>query len=315
MTLGPLTRSAWLLLLRALGPCEPPAQPFGEGPVPTPQLFAPGVISTPFEDEAGITFSPDAREAYFTRGGGGRGAPPRGIYVSRFEQDEWRPAEPASFSEAGDEAPFLTADGGALLFSSRRPVPGWGFMGADANLWMVERVEGGWSRPVPLPGEVNKPRVDEGRGAPSRSESGPVLLADGTLLYWTNQDSEWGNDLYAARRSGAAFVDPSPLHINSAGSESHAALSPDGRWLVFQAFRDIDAIGEEDLYLSERTAYGWGPPRLLPEPLNSPGSDGYPSFSPDGRWFLFASERGEDPSWSIYYVEVEAMGLEAEVAP
>jgi Tol biopolymer transport system component len=36
-------------------------------------------------------------------------------------------------------------------------------------------------------------------------------------------------------------------------------------------------------------------------------SDGYPSFSPDGRWLLFASERGEDRSWSIYYVGVEAM--------
>jgi hypothetical protein len=295
------------LLLAALSACEPPAQPFGEEPVPTPRLVAPDVNSTPFEDETPITFSPDARAADFTRGGGGRGAPPRRIYVSRFEEGTWTRPEPAAFSVGGDEAPFLTADGNTLLFSSRRPVPGWGLMDGNANLWRVERVESGWSRPVPLMGEVNQPRVDEGRGAPPRNESGPVLLADGTLLYWTNEDSEWGNDLYAARPSGEAFVDPRPLHINSAGSESHAALSPDGRWLVFQAFRDIDAVGEEDLYFSERTAYGWGPPRALPEPINSPVSDGYPSFSPDGRWLLFASERGEDRSWSIYYVGVEAM--------
>src|SRR5690349_23742686 len=59
--------------------------------------------------------------------------------------------------------------------------------------------------------------------------------------------------------------------------------SPDGSFLVFQAFRDLDAIGEQDLYVSERTSYGWGTPRLLPEPINSDASDGYPSFSPEDR--------------------------------
>jgi hypothetical protein len=288
---------------------EPVDDPFGARPVVEPELFAPGVVSTPYEDELGITFGPDGREAFFARGGGGRGAPPRRIFVSRFEGGVWTPAEVAPFSTSWDETPFLTADGSRLLFSSRRQVPRWGPMLGDANLWLVERTAEGWSQPIPLPGAVNKPRVDEGRGAPERSESGPVLLEDGTLLYWTSEDPDWGADVYVAVRRDDAFVDPRPLRLNSRGSESHPALSPDGRYLVFQAFRDVNAVGEQDLYVSERTEYGWGAPRLLPEPINSSANDGYPSFSPEGRYFFFASERGGVGSWSIYYVEAGALGL------
>jgi len=298
-----------LLAALALAACEPPGDPFGTASVVEPRLFAPGAISTPYEDEAGITFSPDGREAYFARGGGGRGSPPPQIHVSRFDGTAWAEAEVAQFSDAWDETPFLTADGSRLLFSSRRDMPRWGPVRTNGNLWVVERLGDSWSVPVPLPGDVNKPRVDEGRDAPERSESGPVLLAGGTLLYWTAEDAEQGADLFVAEERDGAFVDPRPLRLNSSGSERHPALSPDGRHLVFQAFRDLDAVGEDDLYVSERTEYGWGTPRPLPEPINSPANDGYPSFSPDGRYFFFASERGPGRSWSIYYMETGALGL------
>ncbi|HSH76170.1 MAG TPA: hypothetical protein VLA09_10845 [Longimicrobiales bacterium] len=276
--------------------------------MPTPVLFAPGVISTAYTREYGITFDPTGTEAYFTRGGGGRGAPPPQIHVARFVDGAWTEGGVAPFSRAGDESPFLAEGGRRLLFSSRRDLPEWGPLRSDNNLWIVDRFEGGWSSPEPLPGEVNRPRLD-GRAAPARGESGPVLLEDGSLLYWTYEDPDRGPDLYVAYERDGLFVEPRPLRVNSSGSESNPAISPDGLHLVFQAFRDLDAIGGEDLYVAERTQYGWGPARLLPEPLNSPGDDGYPSFSPDGRYLFFASDRGASGSVSIYYVEAAAAGL------
>jgi hypothetical protein len=45
--------------------------------------------------------------------------------------------------------------------------------------------------------------------------------------------------------------------------------------------------------------------------VNSPDNDGYPSFSPDGRYLFFASDRdGGAGSWDSDYVEAEAAGLE-----
>jgi dipeptidyl aminopeptidase/acylaminoacyl peptidase len=105
-----------------------------------------------------------------------------------------------------------------------------------------------------------------------------------------------------------AYVDPRPLQINSYGDESSPAMSPDGRHLIFQAYRGTKGFGEQDLYASERTEYGWSEPWLLPEPVNSARNDGYPSFSPDGTLFFFSSDRGEG-FYDIYVVEVEALEL------
>ena len=60
----------------------------------------------------------------------------------------------------------------------------------------------------------------------------------------------------------------------------------------------------EDLYYSKRTPDGWDTPRNLGAPINSEGNEGFPSFSPDGRYFFFASDRhGEESDWSIYIVD------------
>lgn len=42
-----------------------------------------------------------------------------------------------------------------------------------------------------------------------------------------------------------------------------------------------------------RTATGgWSAPRILPPLINSKASESSPSFSPDGKWLYFTSERG-----------------------
>jgi dipeptidyl aminopeptidase/acylaminoacyl peptidase len=294
----------------ALAACQPaPPNPFGTDPVPEPALFAPEATATG-EREYAITFGPDGTEAYFTRGGGGRGAEPPRIFATRFLEGAWTEAEPASFTEYRDETPSLSPDGSELYYSARRDPPWWGPGEPNNNLFFVRRIEGGsWSRPIPVAGDVNRPRLTD--DDPARSELGPLLLPSGELLYSTTEDGEWGADLYVADRDGDGFIDPRPLRVSSQGAETHPAVSRDGRWLVFQAFRQADAVGEQDLYVSERVGLGWGRPRPLPEPVNSPDNDGYPSFSPDGRYLFFASDRdGGAGSWDIYFVEVEAAGLE-----
>jgi hypothetical protein len=306
-----MTRFSLLLgfTAAAIAACEPPPAPFGTGAVPEPMLFAPERVS-PGMSEYGIAFSPDGTEAYYARQGGGRRGRPE-ILVSRYVDGAWSRGEPAPFSTGWEEAPFLTRDGRRLFYSSRRELPGHELARGNNNLWVVERTpEGSWGTPEPLAGEVNRSR-EEDDDAPARSESGPVLLPGGELLYSTIEDDEWGLDLYVAEQVDGEFVHPRPLNFNTTGAETNPAISSDGRYLVFQGFRELDAIGEQDLYVSERMGSRWSTPRLLPEPVNSPASDGYPSFSPDGRYFFFASDRrAPGSSWSIYYVETSALGLD-----
>jgi Tol biopolymer transport system component len=291
--------AAWVAASCSAGESE-----WWETPVPEPQLFAPGVISSGDRDYD-IAFTPDGREAYFTRRG--RRGSPR-IFVSTHSEQGWSDPVPAAFGSGGEEAPFITPDGLTMVFSSRRQAPGQPDPGDD--IWIVRREGPTWSEPQPVRGPVNQPAVRIGRYTLG-TELGPSLLPDGSLLYWTRTDPEWGGDLYVARPDGSGgFAEPMPLRVNSYGDESNPVSAPGGRYIVFQAYRDAQGLGEQDLYAIERTEYGWSDPVLLPAPINSAHSDGWPSFSPDGRRFFFASDRGDRPGYyDIYWVDVAALGL------
>lgn len=273
--------------------------------VEEPTVFAPGVVSTA-DREYGITFTPDGREAYFTRRG--RRGPSR-IFVTRFMDGAWTEPEPAPFTAERDESPFITRDGETMLFTSQRRMSGsWD---RSENIWMMRREGDGWSEPHPLPGTVNQPggEIDD---YDVGVELGPTLLPGGLLMYWTRTSPDWGSDIYVAEPDEAGgWINPQPLLLNSTREERNATLSPDGRYLIFEGYRSTDGFGDEDLYVSERTEYGWSPPRLLPEPVNSGEADTHPRFSPDGRHFFFASDRGRRYA-DIYYVNVEALGLELD---
>jgi len=287
--------------------CEatPPAEWLTES-VPRPEVFAPNVVSTRMR-EYGITFSPDGREAYFTRRG--RRGPPQ-IVVTRFEEGAWTDASPIPFAAEYDESPSLSHDGETMLFASRRLMPGSG--DRSDNLWVVHRNGGEWGAPLPVPGRVNQPR-SEVDGFTMGTELGPTLLADSSLLYWSRLDPDWGADMVRAEvQSDGRYGPPVPLRINSTGDETNAVLTPDEGFIVFQAYRDASAPGGQDLYVSRRNEYGWDAPVLLPEPFNSPANDGYPSFSPDGRFFFFATDRDDQSGYyDIWYVEAAALDLDA----
>jgi Tol biopolymer transport system component len=295
---------AVLLLSLATAACEAPAALWWEASVPEPTVFAPGVISSDLRDYD-IAFTPDGREAYFTRRS--RRGPPR-IFVTTYSDSGWTAPTPAPFGSERDEGPYITADGSTMLFSSRRPAPGQAEPSDD--IWIMYRQGTGWSEPQPVAGPVNRPSERLGRYTLG-AELGPSLLPDGGLLYWARTSPEWGGDLYVALPDDeGGFRQPSPLRVNSQGEESDPVVSPGGRYILFQAYRDASGYGEQDLYAIERTRYGWSDPILLPEPINSVHSEGWPSFSPDGKRFFFASDRDARPGYyDIYWVNVEALGL------
>ena len=294
----------------ALAACEPPPPEWMRASVPEPVVFAPGVLSGPMRDYD-ITFTPDGTEAYFTRRSR-RGAPQ--IYRSDFVEGRWADPVPVAFGSERDEAPFVSADGSRLIFSSRRPHPGQ-FQPSD-NLWEVRREGEGWGAPRPIEGPVNRPREEVGRYTLG-GELGPALFPDGGLLYWTRVDPEWGGDLYVAfPDDDGRYGDPEPLRVNSYGDEMNPVVAPGGDYIVFQAYREAEAFGEQDLYVIERTEYGWGEPRLLPEPINSTRNDGWPAFSPDGRHFFFASDREDRGGfYDIFWVDAAALGLGGASSP
>lgn len=138
----------------------------------------------------------------------------------------------------------------------------------------------------------------------------PAFGADGQTLYFASDRLRPGSgsaDLFLMHRSGEGWSDPQLLPIinGSASHEASPSTSSDG-YLYYSSNRD----GDQDIYRVRLGVDGMPsqqPERITIEGVNLPGSDEYhPVITPGGRWLVFSSNRGSNPSrpFRLYYVQL-----------
>lgn len=98
--------------------------------------------------------------------------------------------------------------------------------------------------------------------------------------------------------------------VNSEFSEYHPTLTVDGREMIYTVMRPAkggcirgDSRMEEDFYMVVKTETGYGRKQPLPAPINTACNEGAGCFSPDGRYFFFAADKGEVTGMDIYMAE------------
>lgn len=143
-------------------------------------------------------------------------------------------------------------------------------------------------KPRPLPDIVNQ----------FRYHYFPAVTADGrALLYTARKGADKSDDenLYLARRrANGEFEAPesiSPLINSPYTNEGAAAISGDGKTLVFTSCHRPDSRGDCDLYYSRRENGDWSAPVNLGANVNSTMWDSQPTLSADGRTLYFSSDR------------------------
>jgi TolB protein len=128
----------------------------------------------------------------------------------------------------------------------------------------------------------------DGSGARNLTQSGgvadwgPAWSPDGTEIAWNSDGRTPGT-------FRGFLMHPNGSHVQPLGADAwveYAAWSPDGSEL---AFMGQTPEGTDDYEIYVVGADGTGLRRLT----NSPGPDGWPSWSPDGRRILFASVRDD----------------------
>jgi len=96
--------------------------------------------------------------------------------------------------------------------------------------------------------------------------------------------------------------------LNSPANDSGPAISKDGLSLYFFSTRP-GGFGGSDLLVSQRATQDdpWGPPVNLGPTVNSSSNDQIPSFSRDGHWLFFNSDRpggfGGTDIWGSWRVQ------------
>ena len=252
-----------------------------EKPNNKPEIFAPGIISTPFHDVR-ITFSPDLMECYFYTVYQPNDTTYKWTTLhSRVENKKWTFPEVAKFSGVyNDHAPCIHPNGKILIYQSDRPIKEYE-CNNKWSFWWIEKTNGMWSEPKPMNKIIN------GQG----SVFGPSIAANGNL-YFTRELADGSQIIMRSDYVNNAYQEPVklPNTINSVRSQFDAAIAPDESYIIVPAYGKEDAIGSTDYYISFRDNNNkWTELINLGQEINTDNVESGPYISPDGKFFFFQS--------------------------
>lgn len=255
--------------------------------------FAEGIIST--GHEFGLSFSPDGKEAYFSRRE--EGSKFTHVFRSDFRDGTWQPAKQVEFSGETwqDLDPAISPDGKRIFFISTRAVPG---APADAkpnmDIWYADRVGSGWGEPKHVP-KVNS----------DFKEGTPNIARDGTMYFFSDREAPGKiNNIYVSKLLKGEYQAPVKLaaEINSGASDTSPFISPDGKTLLFYSQREGGA-GKADLYVSYWEKGAWQKAINLGAKVNTEAFEYNPVTSRDGKTLYFGRDR------SLQAIDLSALGI------
>jgi len=206
---------------------------------------------------------------------------------------EAQPGTPDSFNgPALDGCPFISRDERTFYMASNRP---GGLGGIDIWIARRDKSDDPWGAPENLGAPVNS----------SANDFCPTIdRNDHTLLFVSNRAGGCGGaDIYLTRHRPDGWDAPRNVgcDVNSAADEASPSAFPEpgkGKVLYFSSVRPGGfapdapgaAIGDSDLYVSERHDGVYGTPGLVPG-VNTAFEDGQPNVRRDGREIFFFSNR------------------------
>lgn len=178
--------------------------------------------------------------------------------------------------------------------------------GADAAAWEWPTIVGpylGEKTPGVIPqmfAPGNVSTVNWDHGAPSFS-------ADSQEVYWSVVfDDDRGFIVGMKQDEGKWQEHQVPAFSRREYRDVAPVLSADGMKLYFTSSRPVKkggAIGENNLWLAERTGASWSEPRLLAPDIAS-GKDARPLFTTDGTLYFGSWREGAKDGSNIYYAKL-----------
>jgi len=282
--------------------------------ISTPELFAEGIISTKDKSVFNLTFTNDGKSIYFTRR---QGNEKQKIYFTNLVNNKWTEPQIVSFSTDRDENPFVSPDGKTIYFGSARPISNRPNKGNfDMNIWKTEWSDNIWSDPIPLSETINQVQIEKEEWPSSNENS--IYSSNGIdFFYATMLRGTKTIEMYQTKLINNKFSKPLKLDDffdDDKYWKSTPTISPDGNYLIFNAYGVPSGEGGEDLYVCKKTTDGWSKAKNMGALINTSSEEAGANFSKDGKYFFFARELKETPDkdgiWNIYYVETKYLKLD-----
>lgn len=160
-----------------------------------------------------------------------------------------------------------------------------------SDLYVMERKDGNWSKPKPLPAPINT----------AASEWHVSATTQGILYFCSERDGgRLRGDLYRAVPEDAGYrVEKLPDTVNTAWNDSDPLIAPDESWIIFHSDRP-GGFGAHDLYISFRDKRGgWSQAVNMGPEINTDAWEMAPSLTPDGKYLMFVRRKAfvtDEPS-------------------
>lgn len=252
---------------------EPPGQ--------TAQIFMPGFITTglPTRD---IAITPDGKEMYFTVHGATFIFST--ILYSKFSDGKWSNPEVSSFAQNAKYSytePAISPDGKKFYFVSNRPLDLEKGVKKDFDVWVMDRINNGWSEPTNIGEPINS----------ATDEYFPSITNNGTL-YFTREAADRSNAIYRTKLVDGKYAEPEklPEQINFGADRFNAFIDPFENYLIVSVFRAKDGKGGTDYYIVFRNSDNtWQSPINMGEKVNTQFNEYSPYVTRDGKYFFFMS--------------------------
>jgi len=237
-------------------------------PEKDPMRFGGGFLSGSFHSAP--VFSPEGDEVWWA---GEYGSAT--IYYSHVADGEWTKPVSVKFSENIDSYrdPFISPDGEKFYFISASPLPG-STTASKENIWMMDRVDDGWSEPQPLPESIN-----------CLALHWTLSVADNYNLYFSATEGDVNPDIYLSRFENGAYTDPILLEdpVNSDQMEITPNIAPDESYILFT--RLVDNNATPFLHISYASDSGW----TEPEKVENVPYCISPIVTPDRKYVIYLS--------------------------
>jgi len=262
---------------------------FGQKPPDTtPEVFAPGIVSTLTGHEFSCSFSPKGDEMFFTRRIPGKTG--NRIMYMNMEKGRWTRPRPSPFAyDIFEFEPNFSPDGKKVFYGSRRPLPGQTEPNQDTAIWVAEKGPSGWRTPYPI-------------GSPI-SDLNPMFMTatnDGTIYFTGNVE----RGIYRSRFKKGKYTRPErlPDEINFIDNAGHPYIAPDESYVIFDGYGGPGSIGSTDLYISFRSEDDiWSRAVNMGPQVNSKEGEICAWFSFDGKYLFYLSSR--NGNGDIFWVD------------
>ena len=144
------------------------------------------------------------------------------------------------------------------------------------------------------PGEISRGTFD----------SHPSFTPDGRTLYFIRSTPTfqfW--TIVVSTLRGGHWSEAQVAPFSGVFSDADPFITNDGGKLFFISKRPVEGTAsreDTDIWVMEKAGAGWGTPRNLGAPVNSSGSEWYPTIAPDGSMYFGSDRPGGHGQTDLY---------------